>query len=142
MARLFQKLKLDFDRKKQIADYSTPRFSLLMRENSDRKIVGLYFNGHFMTNIKYWSLYYCGKRAMKILNKKKYKDYIKRIYIDISEPEAESFDLRSHNMLDIICSHMINDKDKENVHAFTHCTICKRLCVIGGGGDKDKNDKI
>ena len=43
-------------------------------------------------------------------------------------------------MLDIICSHMINDKD--NVQAFTHCTICKRLCVISGGGDKDKNDKI
>ena len=79
---------------------------------------------------------------MKILNKKKYKDYIKRIYIDISEPEAESFDLRSHNMLDLLCSHMINDKDKENVQAFTHCTICIRLCVISGGGDKDKNDKM
>ena len=84
-----------------------------MRENSDRKIVGLYFNGHFMTNIKHWSLYYCGKTAMKILNKKKYKDYIKRIYIDISEPEAESFDLISHNILDIICSHMIIIKTRK-----------------------------
>ena len=65
MARLFQEMKLDFDRKKQIADYSPPRFSLLMRENSDRKIVGLYFIGHFMTNIKHWSLL-----LWKILNKK------------------------------------------------------------------------
>ena len=68
MARLFQDLKLDFDREKEIEDYTPPRFNLLLRENSDRKIVGLYLNGHFMTNIKHWSLYYCGKKAIKILN--------------------------------------------------------------------------
>ena len=62
MARLFQDLKLDFDRDKEIEDYTPPRFNLLLRENSERKIVGLYLNGHFMTNIKHWSLYYCGKK--------------------------------------------------------------------------------
>ena len=40
-----------------------------------------------MTNTKHWSHYYCGYRAMKVLNKKKYKDYTKRVYI--SEPEGE-----------------------------------------------------
>ena len=83
MSRLFQNLKLDFDREKDIEDYTPPRFNLLLRENSDRKIVGIYLNGHFMTNIKHWSLYYCGKKAIKILNKKKYKDYFKIVYIDI-----------------------------------------------------------
>ena len=34
MARLFQELKLDFDRKKQISDHTAPRFNLLMRTNS------------------------------------------------------------------------------------------------------------
>ena len=28
---------------------------------------------------------------MKILNKKKNQDYTKKVYIDISEPEAQSF---------------------------------------------------
>ena len=70
MARLFQELKLDFDRKKLIADHTAPRFNLLMRTNSCRKIIGIYFNGYTMTNAKHWSLYYCGYRAMKILNKK------------------------------------------------------------------------
>ena len=88
MARLFQELKLDFDRKNQIADHTAPRFNLLMRTNSCRKIIGIYFNGNTTTNAKHWSLYYCGYRIMKILNKKKYKDYIKKVYVDISEPEA------------------------------------------------------
>ena len=59
-------------------------FNLLMRENSNRKIIGLYFNGYTVTNTKYWFQYYCGYRAMKILNKKKYKDTnTKRVYIYI-----------------------------------------------------------
>ena len=82
-----------------------------MRTNSCRKIIGIYFNGYTMTNAKHWSLYYCRYRDMKILNKKKYKDYTKRVYIDISEPEAKSFHLRSHNMLDIVCSDMTYDED-------------------------------
>ena len=65
MARLFQEFKLDFEREKQITDYKPPRFNLLVRETSDRKIVGLHFNGHFMTNIEHWSLYYCEKRVLK-----------------------------------------------------------------------------
>ena len=140
MVRLFQELKLDFYRKKQIEDHTAPGFSLLMRTNSCRKIIGIYFNGYTVTNTKHWSLYYCRYRAMKILKKKKYKDYIKRVYIDISEPEAESFYLRSHNMLDIVCSDMTYDADKENVQAFTHCPICETLCVISG--DKHKNDQL
>ena len=51
-----------------------------------------------MTTTKHWSLYYCGYRVIKILNKKKCKDYTKRVYIDISESKAESFYLRSYNM--------------------------------------------
>ena len=78
---------------------------------------------------------------MKILNKKKYQDYTKRVYIDISEQETQSFHLRSHNMLDIVCSDGTCDEDKENIQAFTHCPMCKRLCVISGG-DKDKNDQL
>ena len=39
MARLFQELKLDFDREEQIADHTSPRFNLLMRTNSCRKII-------------------------------------------------------------------------------------------------------
>ena len=77
---------------------------------------------------------------MKILNKKKYKDYVKRVYIDISEPEAESFQLRSHNMLDIVCSDLTYDEDKENIQTFTHCPVWKTLCVISG--DKHKNDQL
>ena len=78
MARLFQEFKLDFDREEQIADHTSHRFNLLMRTNSCRKIIGIYFNGYTMTNTKHWSLYYCGYRAMKILNKKKYQDYTKK----------------------------------------------------------------
>ena len=140
MARLFQELKLDFNRKKQIADHTAPRFNLLMRTNSWRKIIGIYFNGYTMTNTKHWSLYYCGYRAMKILNKKT-QDYTKRVYIDISELEAESFHLRSHNMLDVVCSDMTYDEEKENVQTFIHCPICETLYVISGG-DKDKNDQL
>ena len=61
------------------------------------------------------------------------------MYIDISEPGAQSFHLRSHNMLDIVCSDMTFEEDKENVQAFTHCPICETLCVISGGGDKNIN---
>ena len=80
MAILFQELKLDFDGKHQIAYHSAPRLNLLMRTNSFREIIGIYFNGYTMTNTKHWSLYYCGYRAMKILNKKKYQDYTKRVH--------------------------------------------------------------
>ena len=31
-----------------------------------------------MTNTKHWSLYYCGYRAMKILNKKNIKIILKK----------------------------------------------------------------
>ena len=91
-----------------------------------------------MRNTKHLSLYYCGYIAMKIFVKKKYKDYTKRVYIDISEPEAESFYLRSRNMLDIVCNDGTYDEDKQNAQAFTHCPICETLCVISG--DKHKND--
>ena len=134
MARLFT-------REEQIADHTAPIFHLLMRTNSCRKIIGIYFNGYTMINTKHWSLYYCGYRPMRILNKKKYQDYTKRVYIDISEPEAQSFHLRSHNMLDIVCSDGTYDEDKENLQAFTHCPMCKRLCVISSG-DKDKNNQL
>ena len=43
-------------------------------------------------------------------------------------------------MLDIVCSDGTYDEGKENVQAFTHCPICKTLCVISAG-DKDKNDQ-
>ena len=79
---------------------------------------------------------------MKILNKKKYNDYIKRVYIDISEPEAESLHFRSHNMLDIVCNDIRLSEGKENVEAFTHFPVCKKLCVISGDGDKDKNEQL
>ena len=142
MARLFQELKLNFDTDEQIADHTSHRFNLLMRTNSCRKIIGIYFNGYTMTNTKHWALYYCRYRAMKILNKKKYQDYTKKVYIDISEPEAQSFHLRSHNMSDIVCiDGTYDDEDGENVQAFTHCPICKTLCVISGG-DKNKNDQL
>ena len=39
MARLFQELKLDFDREEQIADHTAPRFNLLMRTNSCKKLL-------------------------------------------------------------------------------------------------------
>ena len=76
MARLFQELKLDFNREEQNADHTAPIFYLLMRTNSCRKINEIYFNGYTMTNTKHWSLYYCGYRPTKILNKKK----ISRLY--------------------------------------------------------------
>ena len=44
MVRLFQELKLEFDREEQIADHTSHRFNLLMRTNSCRKIIGIYFN--------------------------------------------------------------------------------------------------
>ena len=136
MARLFQDLKLDFDREKEIEDYTPPRFNLLLRENSDRKIVGLYLNGHFIQTLNI-GLSIIVENAIKILNKKKYKDYLKVVYIDISEPTVESFHMRSHNMLDIVCNrHRIHDEDKENIQAFTHCSICKRLCIIKGDNNK------
>ena len=50
MARLFQELKLDFNREEQIVDHTAPIFYLLMRTNSCRKIIGIYFNGYTMTN--------------------------------------------------------------------------------------------
>ena len=77
MARLFEELKLDFDREEQIADHTSHRCNLLMRTTSCRKIIGIYFNGYTMTNTKHWSLYYCGYRAMKILNKKNIRIILK-----------------------------------------------------------------
>ena len=77
MARLCQELKLDFNRQVQIADHTASIFNLLMRTNSCRKIIGIYFTGYTMTKTKHWSLYYCGYRAMKISNKKNIKIILK-----------------------------------------------------------------
>lgn len=116
---------------------------MLVRTNESRKMIGIYFNGYTMTNTKHWSLYYSGYKAMKILNKKKYSDYIKRVYIDIEEPESQSFHMRSYNMLDIIFNDITFYEDNENVQAFTHCPLCKTLCVISGGYDeKNKTDRL
>ena len=80
MARFFQELKLNFDREEQIAGHTSHRFNLLMRTNSCRKIIGIYFNGYTMTNTKHWALYYCRYRAMKILNKKNTRIILKSIH--------------------------------------------------------------
>ena len=50
MARLFQELKLDFNRKEQIADHTASIFYVLMKTNSCRKIIEIYFNRYTMTN--------------------------------------------------------------------------------------------
>ena len=70
MARLFQELKLDFEREEYITDHTAQRFNLLMRTNITRKIIGIYFIKYTMTNTKHWSLYYCVYKAMKILRRK------------------------------------------------------------------------
>ena len=45
-------------------------------------------------------------------------------------------------MLDIVCNDMALSEEKENFQAFTHCPVCKKLCVISGDGDKDKNEQL
>ena len=30
-------------------------------------------------------------------------------------------------MLDIVCSDMTHDENKENIQIFTHCTVCKNI---------------
>ena len=91
MARLFQELKLYFDREEQIADHTSHRFNLLMRTNSCRKIIGIYFNGYTMTNTKHWSLYYCGYRAMKILNKKNIRIILKKYTLTFQNQKLNHF---------------------------------------------------
>ena len=45
------------------------------------------------------------------------------------------------NYWNILCSDGTCDEYKENIQAFTHCPMCKRLCVISSG-DKDKNNQL
>ena len=52
-----------------------------------------------MTNTKHWSLYYCGYRAMKILNKKKYQDYTKNVYVVWQQDHLLSYQLCEANAL-------------------------------------------
>ena len=67
---------------------------------------------------------------MKILNKKKYNDYTKRVYIDIREPETQSFHLKSHNMLDTVFNNMTFEEDKEKPLLIAHCVKHYVLLVV------------
>ena len=74
-------------------------------------------------------MYKNGQKVCKILNKKKYKNYLKGVYIELSEgpDNTEEYQNRGHEILSRVMEYMDNE-NKENTQMFVTCPFCLRLC--------------
>ena len=70
-----------------------------------------------------------GQKVCKILNKKKYKNYLKGVYIELSEgpDNTEEYQNRGHEILSRVMECMDNE-NKENTLSFVTCPFCLGLC--------------
>ena len=61
-------------------------FDIVKKEDRQKKYIAFYINGFYLkNNLDMWKMYKNGQAVCKILNKKKYKNYLKGVYIELSE---------------------------------------------------------
>ena len=74
-------------------------------------------------------MYKNGQKVCKSLNKKKYKNYLKGAYIELSEgpDNTEEYQNRGHEILSRVLECMDNE-NKKNTQIFVTCSFCLRLC--------------
>ena len=68
----------------------------------------------------------------KFLNKKKYKDCIKGVYIELSKgPDNTSDYLDRGNQILSGVVECMSHENKENIQVFVICPLCRMLCSYG-----------
>ena len=76
-----------------------------------------------------WKMYKNSQKVCKILNKKKYKNYLKGVYTELSEgpDNTKGYQNRGHEILSRVMECM-DYENKENTQIFVTCPFCLRLC--------------
>ena len=76
-----------------------------------------------------WKMYKNGQKVYKILNKEKYRHYLKGVYIELSQGPHSSQDYQERG--NEILSRMVECMDhenKENAQIFVTCLVFFMLC--------------
>ena len=95
-------------------------FDSVRKKNREKKCIAYYINGFYLkTNLDLWKLHKNGKNVYKTLNKKKYKDYMKGVYIELSKEHDNTSDYleRGNQILSRVVK-CISHENKEN--SFCH----------------------
>lgn len=107
-------------------DRTMDNIGFCTKKNSTEKHIGAYISGFRMTNLSHWTYYKIGKKLMRYLQKKKFRTYIKAVYVDYALPNW-------HGYIDERVDKMLQGIDKnctENIQTFTHCPAYKTLGTL------------
>ena len=102
-------------------------FDIVRKKDRQKKCIAFYINGFYLkNNLDMWKMYKNGQKVCKILNKKKYKNYLKGVYIELLEG-PDNPQNRGHEILSRVMECMDNE-NKENTRIFVTCLFYLRLC--------------
>ena len=108
-------------------------FDIVRKEDRETKCIACYINGFYLkNNLDLWKLHKNGQNVCKTLSKKRYKDYLKGVYIELCKGPDNTGDYLERN------NHILNRvlecmrlENKENIQVFVICPLCRMLCSYG-----------
>ena len=108
-------------------------FDIVRKKNREKKCIAYYINGFYLkNNLDLWKLHKNGQNVYKTLNKKKYKDYMKGVYIELSKgPDNTSDYLERGNQILSRIVQCMSHENEENIQVFVICPLCRMLCSHG-----------
>ena len=108
-------------------------FDIVRKEDREKKCIACYINGFYLkNNLDLWKLHKNGQNVHKTLSKKRYKDYLKGVYIELCKGPDNTGDYleRSNHILNRVLECM-RPENKENIQVFVICPLCRMLCWYG-----------
>ena len=105
-------------------------FNIVRKKNREKKCIVYYINGFYLkNNLDFWKLHKNGQNVYKTLNKKKYKGYMKGVYIELSKgPDNTSDYLERGNQILSRVVECMNHENKENIQVLSFA-LCVGCCV-------------
>ena len=108
-------------------------FDIVRKEDREKKCIACYINGFYLkNNLDLWKLHKNGQNVYKTLSKKRYKDYLKGVYIELCKGPDNTGDYleRSNHILNRLLECM-RLENKENIQVFVISPLCRMLCSYG-----------
>ena len=103
-------------------------FDIVRKEDREKKCIACYINGFYLkNNLDLWKLHKNDQNVYKTLSKKRYKDYLKGVYIELCKGPDNTGDYleRSNHILNRVLECMrLENKENIQVFSFTHCIGC------------------
>ena len=100
-------------------------------KESGFNIVAIYTEAYNFAKLKQWMHSTVGEAIMNFLRKKKYKDYLKCIFIDTEVSVVDHLtNIQKENRLKFVLHKTFLMDEKENIKVFSSCRHCDALCGI------------